>query len=57
MNRWILRLIGLVVTVASPAIRKDLETYLNQLEASAKKTENPWDDIFVDMLKTLMLGQ
>jgi len=56
MNEWILRLITLVVTVASPELRKMLSEWLGQLEANAKKTANPWDDILVGMLKTLLLG-
>jgi len=56
MNEWILRLIGLIVTVASPELRKALEQWLGQLEEQAKKTANPWDDILVGMLKTLFLG-
>lgn len=57
MNKWILRLINLVVTVASPELRQGLEDWLNNLEAQAKKTANPWDDILVSMLKTLLLGK
>lgn len=57
MNEWILRLIGLVVTVASPELRKMLTEWLTTLEANAKKTANPWDDILVSMLKTLLLGK
>ncbi len=56
MNEWILRLIALIVGVASPEIRKMLEQWLNQLEAQAKKTANPWDDVLVALLKTLILG-
>ena len=57
MNEWILRLIGLVVTVASPELRAMLTEWLQTLEANAKKTANPWDDILVAMLKTLLLGK
>jgi len=57
MNEWLLRLIGLVVTVASPELRVILEDWLTTLEAQAKKTANPWDDILVGMLKTLLLGK
>lgn len=57
MNEWILRLITLVVTVASPELRKSLSEWLTTLETSAKKTANPWDDILVGMLKTLLLGE
>jgi len=56
MNDWILRLIGLIFSVASPELRTMLEQWLAQLEAQAKKTSNPWDDILVGMLKTLLLG-
>jgi len=57
MNNWILRLITMVVTVMSPELRKGLEDWLNQLEVQAKKTENPWDDILVAMLKTVLLNK
>ena len=57
MNEWILRLIGLIFSVASPELRTMLEQWLAQLEAQAKKTSNPWDDILVGMLKTMLLGQ
>jgi len=56
MNEWILRLIKLILGVTSPELRKALEQWLGNLEAEAKKTQNPWDDILVGMLKTLLLG-
>ena len=56
MNEWILRLIGLIVSVASPELRKMLEQMLNNLEQQARATKNPWDDILVGMLKQLILG-
>ena len=57
MNEWILRLIGLVVNVASPELRKLIEQWLTNLESQAKKTANPWDDVLVAMLKTVLLGK
>lgn len=57
MNQWILRLITMVVSVATPEIRKGLEDVINGLETQAKKTPNPWDDILVGLLKTLLLGK
>ncbi|GAI67637.1 unnamed protein product [marine sediment metagenome] len=57
MNDWILRLIGMIFTVASPELRKGLEQWLDNLETQAKKTSNPWDDVLVGLLKTLLLGQ
>jgi len=57
MNEWIFRLIGLIIAVASPELRKNLETWLNDLEKQAAKTSNPWDDILVAMLRTILLGK
>jgi len=57
MNEWILRLIGMIFSVASPELRKGIEEWLNNLDAQAKKTSNPWDDILVGLLKTLLLGK
>jgi len=56
MNEWILKLIGLIISVASPELRKMIETMLTNLEQQAKATKNPWDDILVGMLRTLLLG-
>lgn len=57
MNQWIFRLIGLIIAVASPELRKGLEDWLNTLEKQAAKTDNPWDDILVAMLRTILLGK
>jgi len=57
MNRWLLGLIQLVVGVISPEIRKGTEELLDNLEERAKKTPNPWDDMFVGLLKSVMLNK
>jgi len=57
MNEWIFRLIGLIIAVASPELRKGLEEWLNTLEKQAQATNNPWDDILVAMLRTILLGK
>ena len=57
MNAWILGLIQLVVKVVSPEIRTGANQLLDDLEAKAKKTPNPWDDILVGLLKTIMTGK
>jgi len=57
MSNWMLTLITLVVSVLSPELRKNLETMLNNLEESAKKTANPWDDILVSLLKNVLLNK
>lgn len=56
MNEWILRIIGLIVSVASPELRKAIEQMFNNLEQQAKATKNPWDDVLVGLLKSLILG-
>jgi len=57
MNEWIFRLIGLIIAVASPELRKELENWLDTLERQAQATDNPWDDILVAMLRTILLGK
>ena len=57
MNEWIFRLIGLIIAVASPELRESLKTWLDTLEKQAAKTDNPWDDILVAMLRTILLGK
>ena len=57
MNVLLFRILLLVVTMLSPAVKATLADLLNKLDADAKKTANPWDDIFVAMLKTLVLGE
>lgn len=55
MNEWLIRIITMVVTVMSPELRKGLEQWLDKLEADAKKTANPWDDILVGLLKSMLI--
>jgi len=57
MNKWIFRLISLVIGVVSPEIRTGVAELLDKLEAQAKKTANPWDDMLVAMLKEIMTGK
>lgn len=57
MDKWIWKLISLVIPVVTPALRDMLKELLNKLEESAKKTPNPYDDILVDMLKAITLSE
>lgn len=57
MNKWLLQLITMVVTVMSPELREGLEKVLNGFEAQAKKTANPWDDILIGLLKSLLFSK
>lgn len=57
MNPWIAKLLGLVVKAVSPEIKTGAAELLDRLEAQAKKTANPFDDILVEMLKDIMGGK
>lgn len=57
MNEWIFRLIGLIIAVASPELRNTVKVWLDTLEKEAQTTNNPWDDILVAMLRTILLGK
>lgn len=57
MQEWIFKLISLVVTVASPELRKGLEDALDTLEQYVQKTANPWDDMLVRLLKSILLNK
>jgi len=54
MNKWLWKLITLVLVQASPQIREHLCSLLTDLAKTAAKTENGWDDVLVDMLQTLL---
>lgn len=54
MSKWLWELIRLILTVASPEIREQLCIMLNTLEVKAKETKNPWDNIVVGLLKTIL---
>jgi len=56
MEKYLLSLIQLLVTVISPELRQGIVTMLNALEKQAEKTPNKWDDVIVAMLKQLVLG-
>lgn len=56
MNQLLFRILLLIVTMLSPELRKALVAMLNSLEAEAKKTTTPADDILVAILKQLLLG-
>lgn len=54
MNKWIWELIRLILSVASPEIRESICKLLNTMEQKAKETKNPWDDVLVGLLKTVL---
>lgn len=54
MSKWIWELIRLILSVASPQIRESVCTLLNDLEQKAQQTKNPWDNVLVGLLKTVL---
>lgn len=51
MPAWLINLLINVLLKASPEIKGTICEKLNELEAKAKETKNPWDDILVRMAK------
>lgn len=54
MKKWLWKLLELLLIQASPQIREQLCVLLSDLEQKAKETENPWDDILVGLLRTVL---
>lgn len=54
MKKWLWKLLELLLIQASPQIREQLCVLLSDLEQKAKETDNPWDDILVGILKTVL---
>jgi hypothetical protein len=56
MNKWIVVLITRIIKGISPQLRQAVVEFVNKMEEDAKATEdNPWDDIFVGILKLILL--
>ncbi|KKL05729.1 hypothetical protein LCGC14_2603100, partial [marine sediment metagenome] len=53
MNKVFMKLFRLIIGQASPEIRKAICTMLNDLAVKAKATDNPWDDVMVDLAKAI----
>ena len=47
-------ILGAILSVVSPQIREELENFVHRLEAKAKETPNPADDMLVDFLKHIL---
>lgn len=54
MEKYLLHVLRLLITVMSPELRKSLQAVIDQLEAKAKETVNEWDDVFVAVVKTVL---
>jgi len=47
-------IIALLISVISPEIRNLLIVFVKDLKVKASKTPNPWDDVFVLILCTIL---
>jgi len=54
MENWMTALVRQVLTLVSPNIKKALVDFVKKLEADAKATPNPWDDIAVGLLEFIL---
>lgn len=48
------KLLGTLIKTLSPEIRDIVTKTVNEWEAKAKETENPWDDHFVALVKEIL---
>jgi len=54
MSKWLWKLLELILVQASPQIREQLCVLLSDLKQKAEATENPWDDVLVGVLRTVL---
>lgn len=54
MPNWIVNILIAVLLKASPEIKGTICEKLNDLEVKAKETKNPWDNVVVGLLKTVL---
>jgi hypothetical protein len=48
------KVLGAIIQVISPEIRKLVHDSMQRLYDNAKQTPNPWDDFFVKLLATIV---
>lgn len=56
MQKLIIDILMKAFGLLSPEMRKTLLAFIADLETKAKLTQNPWDDVFVFVLK-LIVGE
>jgi len=54
MNSLIMRLILMVVSIMTPALREALCTFAKEFKTKATETDNPWDDVVADLLLAVL---
>lgn len=52
---FLVAIFGAILKEVTPKLREKLETFIQDLEKSAKETPNVFDDMLVDLLKRLLL--
>ena len=56
--KWTARMLGAIMPMLTPAIKKELERFIVDLHAKALKTKNPLDDYITKFLMDLFgLGE
>jgi len=54
MKNWLRELLKLLIPVISAPLREVIIASVDDWEKKAAQTANPWDDIFVGLLKWLL---
>ena len=54
MHKFLLTLLMNIIPLISGDLKKELDSGMDKLEERAKSTPNKFDDILVDLLKTLI---
>jgi hypothetical protein len=54
IGRILARLVPLLYTVITPALRDMLAEFVDEFEKRAKQTANPWDDLVADILRAVL---
>jgi hypothetical protein len=49
-----IKVLGAILDVVSPSLRKVLGDYVQDLYNKAKETDNPWDDFLIKLLASLV---
>ena len=54
MNSILKKLIPLILATISPEVKDLMKSFIAKLDEQAKATSNPWDDMFVAILKEII---
>lgn len=52
---FLVRMIKIIIAKVSPGLKKAIKKGILNLEVKAKSTENPFDDLLVELLKEILL--